>query len=285
MSASPELTTRGGTACPVCTGAAAPEIELAEYRLYRCARCGAWSSDALVRGARTSFEPQGYFGNDDADRPKWEGLFARLGAGARVGSALDVGCGTGAFLAWLAERHPESRRAGIELDPERAARARARDPGAEIEAGDAEGALARIDGRFDLVTLWDVFEHLADPVACLAALRERLAPEGAIYVQTIHEASLLPSLGRLAYRLSGGRLRHPARRTHEAHHLVFFTRAALGVAAGRAGLRLRALWFDRLARRRMDGAPLVTAAAAALLALENALGNGLFVNLLLERDP
>jgi hypothetical protein len=114
-------------------------------------------------------------------------------------------------------------------------------------------------------------------------LRERLAPGGAIYVQTIHEASLLPTLGRLAYRLSGGRVSHPARRTHEAHHLVFFTRASLEVAAARAGLRLRALWFDRLARRRMDGSPLVTAAAAGLLALENALGNGLFVNLLLAR--
>jgi 2-polyprenyl-3-methyl-5-hydroxy-6-metoxy-1,4-benzoquinol methylase len=208
---------------------------------------------------------------------------ARLGAGPHVGSALDVGCGTGGFLAWLAERLPACRRAGIELDPERAARARARDPGAVIAAGDAADALARIDGRFDLVTLWDVFEHLADPVACLRALRERLAPQGAIYVQTIHEASLLPTLGRLAHRLSGGRLTHPARRTHEAHHLVFFTRAALEVAAERAGLRLRALWFDRLARRRMDGPPLVTAAAAALLAIENALGNGLFVNLLLAR--
>src|SRR5262245_35852939 len=183
MSAAGSPTTRGGAAGPVCATAAAPEIDLREYRLFRCARCGAWSSDALARGARTSFEPRDYFGNDDADRPKWEALFARLGAGARVGSALDVGCGPGAFRAWPAKRHPASGRAGIELDPERAARARARDPGAEIAAGDAEGALARIEGRFDLVTLWDVFEHLADPVACLGALRERLAPEGAIYLQ------------------------------------------------------------------------------------------------------
>ncbi len=283
MSSAVQLTTQGGTACPVCTGAAAPEIELPEYRLFRCARCGAWSSDARVRGAHTSFEPRDYFGNDDADRPKWEALFARLGARPRVGSVLDVGCGTGAFLAYLAQRLPACRRAGVELDPGRASRARERDPGAAIVAGDAEDALSRLDGPFDLVTLWDVFEHLPDPVACLGALRERLAPGGAIYVQTIHERSLLPTLGRLAYRLSGGRLTQPARRTHEAHHLVFFTRAALGLAAERADLRLRALWFDRLARRRMDGPPLVTAAAAALLALENALGNGLFVNVLFER--
>src|SRR5262245_19464815 len=166
MSAAGSPTTRGGAACPVCVARAEPEIDLREYRLFRCARCGAWSSDAQVRGARTSFEPRDYFGNDDADAPKWAALFARLGDGARTGSVLDVGCGTGAFLAWLAKRLPEGRRAGIELDPERAARARERDPHAAIATGDAEQALSRLEGRFELVTLWDVFEHLADPVAC-----------------------------------------------------------------------------------------------------------------------
>src|SRR5262245_19838103 len=165
MSAAGSPTTRGGAAGPVCATAAAPEIDLREYRLFRCARCGAWSSDALVRGARTSFEPRDYFGNDDADRPKWEALFARLGGGARIGSALDVGCGTGAFLARLAERFPGCRRAGIELDGERAARARERDPGAVVHAGDALEVATRLAGPFDLITLWDVFEHLVDPVA------------------------------------------------------------------------------------------------------------------------
>jgi len=142
--------------------------------------------------------------------------------------------------------------------------------------------VARLAGPFDLVTLWDVFEHLPDPVSLLRELRRSLAASGAIYLQTIHERSLLPALGRASYRASGGRLTRAVRRTHEAHHLVFFTRAGLAVAAERAGLRIRELWFGRLARRRMDGPPLVTAAAAALLAVENALGNGLFVNLILE---
>jgi 2-polyprenyl-3-methyl-5-hydroxy-6-metoxy-1,4-benzoquinol methylase len=276
------LTTRGGSACPVCAGPASPEIELPGYRLFRCPGCGCWSSDALARGARASFEPRDYFGNEEADLPKWEALFARLGTGSRPASLLDVGCGAGGFLAWAARRLPEARRVGIELDPERAARARARDPGAEIHAGDALELLPRLGRRFELVTLWDVFEHLPDPVECLRALRGVLAPRGAIYLQTIHEESLLPRLGRLVYRLSRGRLARPALRTHEAHHLVFFTREGLARAAERAGLRIRELWFDRLARRRMDAPALATAAAAALLAFENALGNGLFANALLE---
>ena len=276
------LTTQGGAICPVCAAAAQPRIELGDYRLFHCGACGSWSSDAAARGARASFEPAAYFGNADADRARWDDLCARVGlAGRAAPRVLDVGCGRGDFLRFLAERHPASRRAGLEVDAGRAGAARAADPGAEIATGDASAALAALSGRFDLVTLWDVFEHLADPGAVLASLAGRLAPEGMIFVQTIHEQSAVPALGRALYRISAGRIRGPARRTHEAHHLVFFSRAGLATLAERAGLRIHALWFDRLARARMDGPPALTTATAALLAVENALGNGLFVNLLL----
>lgn len=277
------FTTLGGTACPVCDASALPEIEIPEYRLFRCGDCGCWSSDALVRGARSSFEPHHYFANDDADRSRWDELFARLGQPApTLHSVLDVGCGSGAFLGDVGRRLPGSRRTGIELDPVRADLARQLDPDAAIHTGDALEVSARLEGPFTLVTLWDVFEHLPDPVSLLRELRRSLSATGSIYLQTIHEQSLLPALGRASYRASGGRITHAVRRTHEAHHLVFFTRKGLSLAAERADLRIRELWFGRLARRRMDGPPLVTAAAAALLAVENALGNGLFVNLLLE---
>jgi 2-polyprenyl-3-methyl-5-hydroxy-6-metoxy-1,4-benzoquinol methylase len=279
------FTTLGGTLCPVCTATALPEIEIPHYRLFRCTDCGCWSSDALVRGARTSFDAQSYFANDDADRPRWDALFARLrGSDPLPPSVLDVGCGTGAFLADVARRAPQARRSGIELEPTRAALARRLDPGAAIHTGDALEVATRLEGPFALVTLWDVFEHVPDPVSLLRELRRSLAAGGVIYLQTIHERSLLPALGRASYRASRGRLTHAVRRTHEAHHLVFFTRSGLARAAERADLRIRELWFGRLARRRMDGPPLVTAAAAALLAIENALGNGLFVNVLLEAN-
>jgi hypothetical protein len=95
----------------------------------------------------------------------------------------------------------------------------------------------------------------------------------------------VPALGRALHVASRGRIRGPARRTHEPHHLVFFSRRGLEALADAAGLRIRALWFDRLAMARMDGSRAVAAATAALLAIENALGNGLFVNVLLERRP
>lgn len=278
------LTTEGGDACPVCRATARSRIDLGDYRLFGCDRCGSWSSDALARNARTSFDPDAYFANADTDRTRWEDLLRRASTGRPpAGRVLDVGCGRGNFLRFVASAHPGAERFGIELDPLRAAEARAADPQARIETGDAAAALAALPGTFDLITLWDVFEHVVDPRTVLCSLAARLAPGGLLFVQTIHEHSIVPALGRALYAATGGRLSGPARRTHEAHHLVFFSRDGLAKLADAADLSIRELWFDRLAMARMDGPRAVTAATAALLAIENALGNGLFVNLLLER--
>ena len=278
-----DLTTRGGRTCPVCGhGGLQPSIDLGSHSLFACPGCGCWSSDAAHRGAATSFQPEAYFRHDDADRPRWRHLLELLASsGALPERALDVGCGTGAFLEFLAEARPGCELAGIELDPARAERARSRLPGARILTADAQEGLGSLSGPFDLITLWDVFEHLPAPAEVLRELARLLAPGGRLYIQTIHEDSILPRLGRLVYRLSGGRLSYPARRTHEAHHLVFFSLRGLESLAADCDLVIERRWFDRLRWRRMDGPAPVTLAASALLAVENRLGNGLFVNLLL----
>ena len=276
------LTTEGGDRCPVCDGPARPRIDVGDYRLFHCFGCDSWSSDAQLRGASTSFVPESYFENADLDRDKWEALLARLG-GAKVESLLDVGCGTGAFLRFAGRHWPEARLEGIELDEERVALARNTNPEARIHHGDALELGVQVGGPFDLITLWDVFEHVSAPTRLLNGLARSLAPGGHLYVQTIHEQSLVPAAGRLCYALSGGRVRYPARRTHEPHHLVFFSKRGLEHAAQEAGLRIRELWFDRLAHGRMDGGSLLTSLTSLALRAENALGTGLFVNLILER--
>ena len=277
------VTTEGGTRCPVCGAVAKPALDLDVYVLWSCPQCGCWSSDALNRGAETSFEPSDYFENAAADRDKWLELPRRMGeSAARVESILDLGCGNGAWLEFAAQQFPSARLAGVELDEERAAQASTRNPEAVIHTGDALASLEAIDTRFDLITMWDVFEHLTEPTRLLKAVRRLLTPGGMVYIQTIHEDSVLPRLGRMSYTLTGGRLKYPARRTHEAHHLVFFSRRGLDSAAASADLEIHRVWFDRLAHDRMDGAPAVTWLTSALLQAENALGNGLFINLLLR---
>lgn len=267
--------------CPACEKDVATTMDLGNFSLYGCAACGCWWSDALRRQATTSFTPEKYFSQPDADRPRWQDLLRRLPALPR--SLLDVGCGNGAFLRFVQDAAPGARLAGIELDPGRAQEARARNPAAEIHESDALAAVAAGTDTPDLITLWDVFEHVPEPAALLHSLAARLAPEGRLFLQTIHEDSIVPRLGRLSYRLTGGLLKAVARRTHDAHHVTFFTRPALEQLARRAGLEVEAVWFDRLARDRMDGSLLVTYPTAALLAVENRWGNGLFLNAILRK--
>ena len=97
-------------------------------------------------------------------------------AGKRV---LEVGCGSGNWLEMLSGAASLS---GIELDPERAARAAARFPGADVRTGDAS-RLPWADGSFDAVLQSTVFSSILDAGMRRAVASEMLrvlAPGGAI---------------------------------------------------------------------------------------------------------
>lgn len=283
--AADQIVTLGGNRCPVCQAPARAEIDLGDYDLFRCSQCGCWSSNALARNASLSFQPEAYFANPDVDRRRWIDVLERaISRRATPASVLDIGCGEGAFLRFIGERFPSAKCVGIELEPDRARRAMAACPAADIRVGDALEHARGLDGRFDLITLWDVFEHVTSPADTLRALSDHLTADGVIFIQTIHERSIVPALGRLSYRMTLGRLRFAARRTHDAHHLVFYTKEGLARLAGDARLLILDRWFDRLALARMDGSLPLKLATALVLSTENLLGGGLFINLLLGRQ-
>jgi SAM-dependent methyltransferase len=96
----------------------------------------------------------------------------------RFKSVLDVGCGTGEFLISL-------RRRGIDVhgvEPSAFAASYAAGVGLDIFHGDV-GEYS--PGRtFDLITLWNVIEHLRKPADDLNRLRQLLAPGGTIVILT-----------------------------------------------------------------------------------------------------
>ena len=100
-------------------------------------------------------------------------LARRLAPAARR-EILDVGCGTGGMLPLLATF---GRVEGLEAEPVAVASARRRAPGTVVHVGALpEGIPA---GRsWDLVTAFDVIEHIEDAVAALRAIRGVLLPGG-----------------------------------------------------------------------------------------------------------
>lgn len=92
----------------------------------------------------------------------------------RVAYACDIGCGAGENLPLLAEVAHDV--CGLEMSHAAAARARRNYPAFSITEGIFPDVIPA--GTFDLVTLFDVLEHIEDDGAALASIRERLAPGG-----------------------------------------------------------------------------------------------------------
>ncbi|HQF61512.1 MAG TPA: class I SAM-dependent methyltransferase [Anaerolineaceae bacterium] len=98
-------------------------------------------------------------------------IIKRVGSPGRV---LDIGCATGIFLSGMRQHGWECY--GIEPSEFAANYARRRFD-LEVFQGYLENAPFPL-GHFDLITLWDVLEHLPDPVTSLAQIRQLLKPDG-----------------------------------------------------------------------------------------------------------
>lgn len=97
----------------------------------------------------------------------------------RGGDLLDVGCGAGTFLRTLTTLQPGWRTAGIEPHPQAAARSRHYG----ITVYETSLETSSLDpARWDAITLWNVLEHLPDPVTSLKRLHQSLRPSGMLYL-------------------------------------------------------------------------------------------------------
>lgn len=112
----------------------------------------------------------------------------------RDAAILELGCGTGEFLGYLAERGFRNAR-GVDISAEQVALARQR--GVTAECGDLFGALER--DTCDAILAIDVLEHLTRDELLRLGNRafEALRPGGRLLVQTANGAGLFP--GQVMY--------------------------------------------------------------------------------------
>lgn len=120
---------------------------------------------------------------------KQQMVISRQGKG---GDLLDIGCSSGGFLRTL--RGGAWKLHGIEMSPAMADRARVR-TGANIFVGDALSASFGAE-CFDVVTCFDVLEHVCAPRQLLDRVSKWLRPGGIFY-------TMLPNINSWEARLFG----------------------------------------------------------------------------------
>jgi SAM-dependent methyltransferase len=175
-----------------------------------------------LAAAYGAVEDPAYLAEEAGRRRTFAGSLARLRALRPAGDLLDVGCYAGTFLTLA--REAGFRVTGLELSRWATGIARARLGGRVARGG--LPALPFGPGRFDVVTGWDVIEHLAAPREALAAIHRVLRPGGLLALST----HLLDS--------AAGRWLGACYPFLQEMHLVHFTRPALGAILEATGFRL-----------------------------------------------
>lgn len=107
-----------------------------------------------------------------------------LKTGNRSPHLLDVGCSSGSLLTVGVDMGLSV--SGVE--PALAAAETAKNIGFDVYAGYLHDA-AYPDGKFDIVTLFEIVEHLSDPTALIAECKRVLKPGGILAINTPNAAS------------------------------------------------------------------------------------------------
>lgn len=142
----------------------------------------------------------------------------------RRGRLLDVGCATGDFLDMMRE-YPGWEVYGVELSKSASEYARNR-LGLAVKTGILED-VDFPERYFDVVTLWNVLEHLPDPLGACQKIHSLLRPEGLLIFDT-------PNLDSLDARLFG-----PYWIGYELpRHLYVFSYRTLRALSEKAGFRI-----------------------------------------------
>lgn len=172
--------------CTLCGRDAPFRFDASGWAIHRCERCDfefvhpTPSEEAIAAvyaqgyfSQKTGHGYSDYFGAEAAvSAEKARVRMDRLQALGASGSLLDIGCADGRFVAEARARGFSAR--GVEVSPE----ARAALPAElrDLVHGTLEQAAAH--APFQVVTMWDVLEHLRDPIGTLRTVGGMLAPRG-----------------------------------------------------------------------------------------------------------
>ena len=176
------------------------------YQLYQCQACGAVSANISFKNSHEHIEA--VYGQEDynqkvrreiheqyeyrkkqfgADRYKY--IIDRLKLNKNNIKLLDVGCGPGYFLSYLKDCNIDSK--GLEVTQYLADYCQER--GLDVSSSDLSH---EEDNSYDVIVLFDVLEHLSDPISTFSVIRRKLKRGG-------YCVAFTPNIHSVGYELMG----------------------------------------------------------------------------------
>ena len=210
------------------------------YRIYRCQSCDliqtvdrhAPISPTYIDLESTDMDEDRLWVQANHKAPaftQWFELVEKsLFNGARL---LDIGCGTGGFLHFVKDR-------GMQLYGFDASKAQAEYAAVKfdrVRCASSVSEYCQMLGdsslKFDFITMWDVLEHIREPVAFLREIGDRLSDQGVLFVS-------IPNGGALRWKLPLRRALGKEPDLIPWEHVFFFSRQSLAETFTKAGLHL-----------------------------------------------
>lgn len=225
-------TLRRSAVCPICASTARFHCRKESARYYRCAPCGTIFQYPMP----TAEAMAQYVDREYASGPYKEYVRARdlklltfrkrarqIVARQPVGRLLDVGCACGYFVEAAVEVGLDA--SGLELSP--VAIASSQDyVRPRLMQGDVNHLVRQKLDRFDVVTAFDIVEHVFEPLQFLESLTPLLRPGGLLVLST-------PDTGHLLRALMG----REWPMLQPMQHTVLFSGKSLTMALERVGFR------------------------------------------------
>src|SRR5215213_1307732 len=175
---------RAARRCPACgAGEAERAGEKDKFSMSRCRACGTLYV-AELPGAGEVEDYDSYYGEENLAVPDFinkrlDEIIAGFEPYKRDGLLLDVGCGAGTFMQ--AARRAGWDAVGVEVSATAAEHNRAE--GFEVFNGELADARYP-EGRFDVVVLSEVLEHVAEPREMLGEVLRVMRPGGLLWATT-----------------------------------------------------------------------------------------------------
>lgn len=207
--------------CPVCEEPARRIGARTKRPVIRCTGCGhsfvhaaADELERLYGSAYEGFRPDATFERNVRNIYK-EDVLPRLGGPPHGKRALDVGCGNGTILGIARDLHLDV--VGVDVSAHSVEHCRSLGFNArQVPFGDFDFGVA----QYDLVSFWDVVEHLQDPRPLIRGAARALRPGGLVLVKVPFHHWSSVRLAATFPPLSAPLLQTPA-------HLQFFSRDSL----------------------------------------------------------